>query len=87
MRTVWIGILLIILGLGISIFAVSLIVSYLFVLPNRSSYEETFFSGIKNGEIVDDVFQSHDKEELFLTSADGCKLHAMFSLFRIAGKP
>ncbi|MEC1262769.1 alpha/beta hydrolase [Bacillus swezeyi] len=73
----WIGILLIILGLGLSIFAVSLIVSYLFVLPNRSSYEETFFSGVKNGEIIDDVFDSSQKEELFLTSEDGCRLHAM----------
>ncbi|KAA6447758.1 alpha/beta hydrolase [Bacillus swezeyi] len=73
----WIGILLIILGLGLSIFAVSLIVSYLFVLPNRSSYEETFFSGVKNGEILDDVFKSSQKEELFLTSEDGCRLHAL----------
>ncbi|QHZ48273.1 alpha/beta fold hydrolase [Bacillus sp. NSP9.1] len=73
----WMGILLIMLGLGLSIFAASLIVSYLFVLPHRSSYEETFFSGVKNGEIIDDVFDSHQKEELFLTSKDGCQLHAM----------
>ncbi|AKQ71986.1 alpha/beta hydrolase [Bacillus licheniformis] len=73
----WIGILLMVSGIGISIFAVSLIVSYLFVLPNRSTYEETFFSGLKHGEIIDDVFESHDKEELFLTAGDGCRLHAL----------
>lgn len=78
MRAVWIGVSLIVLGLGISIFAVSLIVSYLFVMPNRSSYEETFFSGVRNGEIIDDVYRSHDKEELFLTAEDGCRLHAMY---------
>ena len=38
-----------------------LIVSYLFVLPNRSTYEETFFSGLKHGEIIDDVFESQKK--------------------------
>ena len=58
----WIGVLLMVFGIGISIFAVSLIVSYLFVMPNRSTYEETFFSGLKHGEIIDDVFESHDKD-------------------------
>ncbi|MDA7026702.1 alpha/beta hydrolase [Bacillus sp. CLL-7-23] len=79
----WIGLLFIILGLGITIFAVSLIVSYLFVLPSRNSYEQTFCDGIQNGEIMVDVFEAHQKEELFITSNDGCSLHAI--LFPVPG--
>ncbi len=86
MRAVWIGILLMVFGIGISIFAVSLIVSYLFVMPNRSTYEETFFSGLKYGEISNDVFESHDKEELFLTAGMDAGCMRCFFPFKRAGK-
>lgn len=50
----------------------------LLLSPKRVSYENTYKLGIQKGEIDDSIFHSIIKEELFIQSYHGYKLHGMF---------
>ncbi|MGN7938563.1 MULTISPECIES: alpha/beta hydrolase [Bacillaceae] len=54
------------------------IASWLLLSPRRVSYEKTFKIGIQRGEIDERAFNSIKKEELFIPSYYGYKLHGMF---------
>ncbi|MBO1512959.1 alpha/beta hydrolase [Metabacillus bambusae] len=50
----------------------------LLLSPKRVSYEKTYKLGIQKGEIDESIFHSIKKEELFIQSYHGYKLHGMF---------
>lgn len=54
------------------------LISRFLLSPKRFSYEKTYMLGIQKGEIDDRVFRSIKKEELFIRSYYGYKLHGMF---------
>jgi dipeptidyl aminopeptidase/acylaminoacyl peptidase len=74
----WVGLLLMGVGISLLFLSASIIASFLFVLPKCTAYEKTFSAGIENGEIIKGVFNSLKKEELFIDSAHGYQLHAMY---------
>ncbi len=53
------------------------LVSRLLLSPKRVPYEKTYKLGIQKGEIDDHVFQMMEKEELFIPSYFGYKLHGL----------
>jgi fermentation-respiration switch protein FrsA (DUF1100 family) len=54
------------------------VVSRLLLSPKKVSYEKTYKLGIQKGEINDKVFRAINKEEVFIRSYHGYKLHGMF---------
>lgn len=74
----WVGFLLMGLGISLLFLSASIIVSFLFVLPKRTAYEKTFLAGVARGEISQGVFDALKKEELFVKSAHGYQLHALY---------
>jgi fermentation-respiration switch protein FrsA (DUF1100 family) len=52
--------------------------SRLLLSPKRFSYEQTYKLGIQKGDIDDQVFHAIQKEEIFIRSYHGYKLHGMF---------
>jgi uncharacterized protein len=54
------------------------LLSRLLLSPKRFSYEQTYQLGIQKGDIDDEVFRAIKKEEIFIRSYHGYKLHGMF---------
>jgi uncharacterized protein len=71
----WLGVS--VLMFAIVSVAVLFLVSCLLLVPKRFSYEKTYKLGIQKGEIDDHIFRSFKKEELFIQSYHGYKLHGM----------
>lgn len=54
------------------------VLSRLLLSPKRFSYEQTYKLGIQKGDIDVDVFHAIKKEEIFIRSYQGYRLHGMF---------
>ncbi|WP_299088914.1 alpha/beta hydrolase [uncultured Metabacillus sp.] len=61
----------------VSLLAIGLLCRLL-LSPKRFSYETTYKLGIEKGEFDDQLFHATPKEELFIDSYHGYKLHGMF---------
>ncbi|WP_226669961.1 alpha/beta hydrolase [Metabacillus litoralis] len=53
------------------------VVSRLLLSPRKVAYDKTYKLGIQKGEIDDQVFQTINKEEVYIRSYHGYKLHGM----------
>ncbi|HZH60801.1 MAG TPA: alpha/beta hydrolase [Metabacillus sp.] len=73
----WHWIILIVLGSFLMVLIGLYLISKLLVSPKRVPYEKTFKLGIQKGEIDDQVFHTMKKEELYIPSYYGYKLHGM----------
>lgn len=74
----WVGLLLMGVGISLLFISASIIVSFLFVLPKCAAYEKTFLAGVAKGEISKGAFNTLKKEELFVDSVHGYQLHALY---------
>ena len=79
----WHLFLWIVLG-SLSVLSIGLgFISRLLLSPKKVPYAKTYKLGIQKGEIDDQLFQAKKKEELFIPSYYGYKLHGM--LFPVEG--
>lgn len=79
----WHWIILIVLGSFLMVLVGLYLISKLLLSPKRVPYEKTFKLGIQKGEINDQLFHAMKKEELYIPSYYGYKLHGM--LFPVEG--
>jgi fermentation-respiration switch protein FrsA (DUF1100 family) len=67
-----------ILTITVGFVMVVYLISRLLLSPKKVSYKKTYKLGIQKGEINDHVFRSIKKEEIFIRSNHGYRLHGMF---------
>lgn len=75
--TMWI-LLCSILAALIAILAVSFFFSTLITVPRKVEYEKTYRLGVESGEINTEHFEKTPKEEWFIDSYHGYKIHGMW---------
>lgn len=73
----WYWIILIVLGSFLMVLIGLYLIGKLLLSPKKVPYEKTFKLGIQKGEIDDQVFHAMKKEELYIPSYYGYKLHGM----------